>query len=307
MNRLVGLALVLLSCACDRQDHSHEHDEAAHQEPAADAGARHTTIAADEAAAAGIQVETVGAAVIRENVHLLGSITLDADRHAAIKARFDGTVREVRVRQGDAVKRGQVLLIVEGNESMRDYAVTAPFDGVVLARTTNVGDVTNGNTLLEVADLSRVWVELHALGDVAARLRAGQKATIQSATSGLRAEGRIATLLPIATRGQSVIARIVLGNDGSWRPGMNVSADVAVREREVPLAVRDSALHRLDDETVVFTQSGERYEARAVRVGARDGEYVEVLSGVEAGTPYVTRQSFLIKADIEKSGTGHDH
>jgi cobalt-zinc-cadmium efflux system membrane fusion protein len=267
-----------------------------------------TTIASAIAEEAGVEVEPAGQAVIRDNVHLLGGIALNADRHAAIKARFDGTVREVRVRQGDRVRRGQALLVVEGNESMRNYDINAPFDGVVLTRATNVGDVTSGNTLLEIADLSQVWVELHALGDVASRIKVGQKVAVKSATGELRANAVIRALSPVATRGQSVIARAVLANpEGSWRPGMTVEADVVVSEREVPLAVRESGLQRFREFTVVFAQVGETYEVRMLELGARDGTFAEVLGGLKPGTPYVTEQSFLIKADIEKSGASHDH
>jgi cobalt-zinc-cadmium efflux system membrane fusion protein len=267
-----------------------------------------TTIATAIAESAGVEVEPAGKATIRDNVHLLGNIALNADRHAAIKARFDGTVREVRVRQGDRVRRGQTLLVVEANESMRNYDIAAPFDGVVLTRETNVGDVTAGHTLLEVADLSQVWVELHALGDVASRIRVGQKATVKSATGELRADAVVQALLPVATRGQSVIARAVLANpEGLWRPGMTVEADIAVSERAVPLAVRETGLQRFRDFTVVFAQVGETYEVRMLELGARDGEFAEVLGGLKPGTPYVSEQSFLIKADVEKSGASHDH
>jgi cobalt-zinc-cadmium efflux system membrane fusion protein len=267
-----------------------------------------TTIARAIAESAGVKVEPAGPGTIRDNVHLLGNVALNADRHAAVKARFDGTVREVRVRQGDRVRRGQTLLVVEGNESMRNYDVTAPFDGVVLTRQTNVGDVTGGATLLEVADLSQVWVELHALGDVAARIRTGQKVSVKSSTGELRGEAVIRALLPVATRGQSVIARAVLANpDGQWRPGMAVEADIAVSQRQVPLVVRESGLQRFRDFTVVFARVGDTYEVRMLELGARDGEFAEVLGGLKPGTPYVTEQSFLIKADIEKSGASHDH
>jgi cobalt-zinc-cadmium efflux system membrane fusion protein len=57
----------------------------------------------------------------------------------------------------------------------------------------------------------------------------------------------------------------------------------------------------------VFAQVGDAYEVRMLTLGARDGEFAEVLSGLKPGTRYVTAQSFLIKADIEKSGASHDH
>lgn len=266
------------------------------------------SIAAAMAQESGIEVEQAGPAVIRDTVHLMGRIAIDQNRHAQVRARFPGTVRAVRVQQGDRVRRGQTLLTVEGNDSMRTYAVTAPFDGVVLSRNTNVGDVAGDNALLEIADLSDVWVELHAIGENAAQLTPGQPVLVKAATGDLQADTRIDTLLPLATSGQSVVARASLPNpEGRWRPGMTVNAEVTINERNVPLAVKESGLQRFRDFTVVFAQIGETYEVRMLDLGARDGEYVEVLGGLKPGTRYATEQSFLIKADIEKSGASHDH
>lgn len=267
-----------------------------------------TTIPATVAAEAGVMAESAGPAVIRDTLELMGTIGMDANRHAHVKARFAGIVRAVPVEQGQQVRRGQVLAEIEGNESMRRYPVTAPFDGTVLARNTNVGDVAGDNTLFELADLSQVWVELRAIGTDADRLAAGQAVRIRSATGGATAEGRIGSLLPVAGSGQSVIARVTLPNPaGKWRPGMTVSASVTASSREVPLAVKEAGLQRFRDFTVVFAQVGETYEVRMLELGARDGEHVEVLGGLKSGTRYVTEQSYLIKADIEKSGASHDH
>lgn len=267
-----------------------------------------TTIPAAVAADSGVKIEMAGPAVIREIVPVVGNVALDANRHAEVKARFPGIVRAVPVQQGDLVRRGQTLVVVEGNESMRTYPVVAPFDGIVLARHTNIGDVAGDNTLIEVADMSDVWVELHAVGKNASRIAPGQTVHIRSATGDAEQEAVIETLLPLATRGQSVVARASLKNpDGAWRPGMTVSADVVVSQRDVPLAVKESGLQRFRDFTVVFAQVGETYEVRMLELGDRDGEYVEVLGGLKPDTRYVAEQSFLIKADIEKSGASHDH
>jgi cobalt-zinc-cadmium efflux system membrane fusion protein len=44
-----------------------------------------------------------------------------------------------------------------------------------------------------------------------------------------------------------------------------------------------------------------------LELGKQDEKWVEVLGGLEAGTRYVTKNSYVIKADIEKSGASHDH
>ena len=57
----------------------------------------------------------------------------------------------------------------------------------------------------------------------------------------------------------------------------------------------------------VFAQVGDVYEVRMLTLGRRDARSVEVLDGLAAGTVYVTDNSYLIKADIEKAGASHDH
>lgn len=284
-----------------------EHDGKRHRWAYASYEGR-TTISAAAAKDAGVTIETAGPAVIRDTVALMGTVALDSSRHVEVKARFPGTVRAVPVQQGQRVRRGQTLVVVEGNESMRSYPVLAPFDGIVLARLTNVGDVADANALIELADLSTVWVELRAIGTDAERLAPGQEVQIASATGENKAIGKIDALLPLLSSGQSVVTRVPISNpDGKWRPGMTVTATVTIDERTVPLAVEESALQRFRDFTVVFAQVGETYEVRMLELGDRDGEYAEVLSGLKPGTRYVAEQSYLIRADIEKSGASHDH
>ena len=71
--------------------------------------------------------------------------------------------------------------------------------------------------------------------------------------------------------------------------------------------MKESGLQTLFAFTVVFTQHGDVYQARPLELGRRSGGYVEVLKGLAAGEPYVTENSFLLKADIGKSGPSHDH
>ncbi len=108
-------------------------------------------------------------------------------------------------------------------------------------------------------------------------------------------------------RGPSAFACAVPNSDLRWSPGQFVEAAVEVGSADVPLAVKRTALQAFRDFTVVFEQVGETYEVRMLELGRQDGEHVEVLGGLKPGVRYVTGNSFLIKADIEKSGASHDH
>ena len=268
-----------------------------------------TTMPAAVAEAAGVTIETARSAVIRNNTRLMGRVVLNGDRYAEVKARFPGPVQSVHVNLGDTVRSGQTLAMVENRDSLRTYAVTAPINGVVLARHTNAGDVAGDEPLFEIADLSELWLELHAFGQDAARLRSGQVVRLESAAGGKVVETTLERVLPLASAtSQTVVARALLPNSqGEWRPGMAVSAKVTLAERQVPLAVKTAGLQRFRDFTVVFAQVGDTYEVRMLELGERDGEWVEWLGGIDPGTHYVVEKSFLIKADIEKSGASHDH
>jgi cobalt-zinc-cadmium efflux system membrane fusion protein len=75
----------------------------------------------------------------------------------------------------------------------------------------------------------------------------------------------------------------------------------------VPVAVKAEALQTFRDWDVVFLAVGTTFEVRPLELGQRDSEWVEVLSGISAGDRYIAKNSFVVKADVEKSGATHDH
>lgn len=268
-----------------------------------------TSMPAKVAEAAGVRTEVAGPATIHDRVRLMGRIALNANRFAEVRARFEGPVREVRVALGDQVKAGQTLAMIENRESLRSYSVTAPFGGIVLARHTNVGDVAGSESLFEIADLSTLWVEFNAFGADATRLAAGQPVRVQATAGELSAETTLERMLPIASSAsQTIVARAALANpEGHWRPGMAVQGEITVASRDAPLAVKRMGLQRFRDFNVVFARVRDTFEVRMLELGDQDDEHVQVLGGLKPDTEYVTEQSFLIKADIDKSGASHDH
>lgn len=269
-----------------------------------------TEIEAAAAEAGGVKSDTAGPATISEVVELSGTVALNPNKVARVGARFPGVVKAVEKGVGDRVRAGDTLAVVESNESLRGYALQAPMDGVVLARSANVGHVAATDaTMFEIADLSSVWVELHAFGRDAGRIKPGQQVLLETLDGSAQAEAKVDFVSPHAEEAsQATAVRVVLDNaDGRWRPGVFVRGSVTVAEKQVPLAVKSSGLQRFRDFTVVFAQFGDLYEVRMLDLGTSDGTHTEVLGGIEPGQTYVAENSFLIKADIEKSGATHDH
>ncbi len=75
----------------------------------------------------------------------------------------------------------------------------------------------------------------------------------------------------------------------------------------VATATAEAGLQAFRDFTVVYARIGDEYEVRMLDLGQQDAVWVEVLGGLEVGATYVTINSYVIKADIEKSGASHDH
>jgi len=273
-----------------------------------------TEISEKAAQEGGIKTEVAGPSSIREQVRLTGRITLNRNTTAKVHARFPGIVKSVNALWGKEVKRGDVLARVESNESLRTFNVVSPIDGIIMARNTNVGDVVGDEPLFTIANLSEVWAEFHVFPSDLSKIQQDQMVQVYSLNINQdeeqhMTEAPIKMLLPTAdANSQTVLAIVTLYNEeGLWRPGMTVKGNVFVDEKQVPLAVKTSALQKYRDFTVVFAKVGNTYEVRMLELGMSDDEKVEVLSGLKPGTEYVTENSFLIKADIEKSGASHDH
>jgi cobalt-zinc-cadmium efflux system membrane fusion protein len=218
-------------------------------------------------------------------------------------------IQSIRRNLGDRVKAGDVLATVQSNESLQTYSVKAPIAGMIIKRDVQVGEATGDEPMFIIADLSNVWVELDLFSRDLEQVRVGQNVTIQTLDGQYRTRGLIDWISPLAAHAsQSVTARVPIDNaEGDLRLGQFVRGMVEVADYPAPLAVRQSALQRFRDHQVVFARFGDTYEVRMLELGRGNRDWIEVLGGLVPGTEYVTANSYLIKADIEKSGASHDH
>ena len=264
----------------------------------------------ETAVAKALEIETniAGPIVLQETISAFGQVIANAERVRDIHARFDGVIKSVALSMGNKVEKGQTLATIESNESLKLYSIKAPISGVITHRDANPGEQSEGRTLFTITDPSSVWVDLSIFPANQKRVRVGAPVTVNAAASEQSAKGTISTINVIAEANQSIKARVVLDNkEGNFVPGSYVKAQIKVAEHPVALAVKRSGLQAFRDFTVVYALIGEEYEVRMLELGKQDGEWIEVLGGLEAGTHYVSENSYVIKADIEKSGAAHDH
>lgn len=268
-----------------------------------------TQIASAVADSMGVKTLAAGAGVLLEQLTLPGTVHADPTRISSVRARYPGVVRQVAAQPSATVAKGDLLARVQSNESLQNYAITAPIAGTVVEHRAQVGEATGSEPLFTIVDISQVWVELDVFQRELSRIDTGQPVVLQDLDGRKIAAGRIGRIAPLAEHGsQSVRARVVIDNaSAGLRPGQFVSGVVTVAETQVPLVVLREAIQSFRDFQVVFERVGETYEVRMLELGRNDDTQAEVLGGLQPGAEYVAQNSYLIKADIEKSGASHEH
>jgi len=219
-------------------------------------------------------------------------------------------VKLVRKKLGDTVTKGEVLAVVESNDSLQPYEIKSEIDGTVIAKDVTLGEFVSGQeAIFTIANLGTVWADFNVYRRDFPLLRVGQTVPIDGGPGMETTEAKISYISPFgAENSQTMLARALVPNaSGEWRPGIFVRGDVIVDAGEVPVAVKADALQTFRDWDVVFINVGNLFEAAPVEIGRRDSEWVEIKSGLKPGTRYAADNSYIIKADIGKSGASHDH
>jgi cobalt-zinc-cadmium efflux system membrane fusion protein len=290
----------------------HAHGKSAHGDPGHDDhddhGSELVPLSAEMLAEFEIDVAVAAAGDVETYVTLPGEVRANADRLAHIVPRFSGIVVEVRANVGDIVSKGQVLAIVESDESLAPFEVRTLIPGTVIEKHIALGEaVSRDRDTFVIADLSTVWVELTVYQRDLERVRAGQSVRVFVGHDPWPDEGVLRYVTPIVNEAtRTATARLELRNEsGRWRPGMFVRGRILVGSARADVAVPETALHTYEGETVVFVETDEGFEPRPVQVGLRGEEIVAIDAGLTAGERYVSRGGFTIKAELGRESLGH--
>jgi RND family efflux transporter MFP subunit len=167
-------------------------------------------------------------------------------------------------------------------------------------------EVRAGETLMEIVDLSRLWLQVAVpepdIGWVQPGIRA---AVVVPAYPDRPITGRVEFVyddLDEATR--TARARVAVPNPrGMFRTGMYATATLFGAPTEAhPLVPSDAVIRTGDDAVVVVALGGGRFRPQSVILGDEAGGRVQVLSGLTGGEEVVIRAQFLIDSEARLSG-----
>ncbi len=194
--------------------------------------------------------------------------------------------------------RIQQAVIQQIQERQSQTLLRAPMDGIVLNRLISLGDLVRpGEEVLTVGNLSQFKLVLQLSELDLGRVQIGQQVTARLDAFGDEPfMGQISQISPVADPSARLIpVEVLIPNpDGRISSGLLARVQIQVGEATTRVVVPESALRsNTEGDPVVYVaaRTGETVliEARPVTVGSRSDGQVEILSGLEAGEPYVTR------------------
>lgn len=203
----------------------------------------------------------------------------------------------------------QIQSLAKSGTPIEKLAFAAPASGYVIEKNIVEGAaIKEGDRVLRLAALDKVWVEADVFEADLARITKGQTATISLSYIANRTfEGKVTFVYPyLDPNARTGRVRIELPNTGlELKPDMyaNVTFHVALG---LAVQVPTSAILYTGPRRIVIVDlGGGRLAPREVKIGAQSGDRVEILSGLEAGESVVTSGNFLVAAEsrIRSSGT----
>lgn len=177
--------------------------------------------------------------------------------------------------------------LAEAEWALSKTSIRAPFSGQLTQRMTQVGQhVQIGDELFQVTDFDTLITRIYLPERDVLGLTEGREVRIRlNAAQDVAFSGQIRQISPIVDTATGTIKITVEANQppAGVRPGSFVTVDIVRETRSDALLVPREAVLRELQKAHVFVASDNVAEKRAVTLGLEEGEFIEALTGVEAG------------------------
>jgi Cu(I)/Ag(I) efflux system membrane fusion protein len=210
-----------------------------------------------------------------------------------------------RLRQWN-ISDTQIDAVEKAGKADEYLPLNSPFDGIVEEIAVHQGrHVAVGDHLVDIVDLSSVWVWAEFYENELPLLKPGLAVTItSSAIQNLSIPGKISTVDPFLNdMKRTGRVRIDVDNsDSKLGPGAYVDVSLALDDG-TGLTVPVDAVLPTGEHNVVFVDKGSgRLESRFVQLGGKFGEFYKLTGGLRAGERVVSSANFLVDAESKVQG-----
>ena len=253
-----------------------------------------------------LPVGVIQIALMTLNAHVAGYGMVEpapasADGPAAsvrVAAPMAGVVIAAPVFEGQRVEKGATLVQLFPQSGTSPVVVTAPIAGTVVHVNVRPGEAADpAKPLVEIIDTTRLVVTGTVPADDAAGLKLGRPVDISSNVANSKVTGTLLYFSPMVDpRTGGVTVRASLPADAGFRPGQFVKLAIATDTHSDILAVLVECLVRDPDiGYVVSFVEGNIATQKPVRVGVRDGDFVEIEGeGIKVGQTVVSSGAYAL-------------
>jgi membrane fusion protein, copper/silver efflux system len=204
------------------------------------------------------------------------------------------------------ISDAQIARIEESEKPIRTLTVYSPYSGYVLQKSVNQGQrIMPGEKLLDVVDLSTVWINADIYEFELPLIKVGDKATIElSYLPGKRFSTKIDYINPVLEgETRTAKARFLIPNeDGRIKPQMFTNVEITI-DLGRTLVVPAEAVINTGVRKIAYVDKGDgNFEPREVITGTETEKMVEITAGLKAGEKVASAANFLIDSEAKLKG-----
>ncbi|HKZ79563.1 MAG TPA: efflux RND transporter periplasmic adaptor subunit [Pyrinomonadaceae bacterium] len=210
--------------------------------------------------------------------------------NAALKvaqSRYQDAIEEIRNRQALLAQRRSELALAK--QQLADTLVYSPMDGIVQEKRASIGEyLAAGAAVVNVVRMDPLRLKAEVAERDAKNVRYGQNVRLTVEGDPNVYLGQIKRLSPvIAEQNRMLLVEADVRNDGKLRPGSFARAEIVTNDAKMAVTVPNNAIVTFAGiEKVIVVQNGKALE-KPITTGRRNGEWTEVIAGVNIGDQVV--------------------
>jgi multidrug efflux pump subunit AcrA (membrane-fusion protein) len=246
-----------------------------------------------------VEIQVIETGPLTETLSLTGDV--QGIEEIDVYPKASGKLVDIKVEEGERVASDQILAVVDRDIDgvhFQPAEVISPVRGIVGRVYLDKGARVSppdpgpgmGTAILRIVNMDQVKVVVNVIERDFSKIKLNQRAKISvGAYPDETFTGKITLISPTinpVTRTASV--EIIIPNrDHRLKPGMFAQVDIIIREKDDAILIPTYAVLEQSDVNKVFILANGKAASQVVRLGADQGELVEVVSGVDVGDSLV--------------------
>ncbi len=256
-----------------------------------------------------VEIELVKKGSLTLSLNLIGDIK--GKEEVDVFPKASGKLVEMRVKEGDRVKKDQVVAVVDRDVDgvkFEPVEVVSPVEGIVgMVYLDEGAEVTPpspgpsmGTALIRVINMDQVKVVVNVVEEDLGKISVGQEATIRVDAYPERTfAGRVSLISPVVNQlTRTAAVEIALSNsEHLLKPGMSAQVEVSLGKKDDLLLIPAYTILQEGVKKKVFVVMKGKAVPRDVETGISQKGWVEIKSGLAENDSLIVNGQSLVKID----------